>query len=64
MWSHVEQNWRVEKERLQMQWEKLTDDDIEVINARRDKLEALLSEYYGCNQQQAAFEVDKWLRQF
>jgi uncharacterized protein YjbJ (UPF0337 family) len=63
-WNHVEQNWPVERHKLKMEWDKLTDDDIEVINTRRDKLEELLMKYYDYNEQKAAFEVENWLRQF
>jgi uncharacterized protein YjbJ (UPF0337 family) len=49
---------------LKVEWGKLTDEDIEVIDGRRPELEALLKKYYGYNELKARPEVDIWLRQF
>jgi uncharacterized protein YjbJ (UPF0337 family) len=41
-------------------WGKLTDDDINVINGRRDQLEGKLQERYGLAKDQARKDVDDW----
>jgi uncharacterized protein YjbJ (UPF0337 family) len=63
-WNNVEKNWNTERNKLKVEWGKLTDDDIEVINGRRPQLEVLLQKYYGYDPLKAQSEVDMWLRQF
>jgi uncharacterized protein YjbJ (UPF0337 family) len=63
-WNHIEQNWPIEHNKLKLEWDKLTDDDIEVIKGRREKLEQLLEKYYGYDERKASSEVENWLRQF
>jgi uncharacterized protein YjbJ (UPF0337 family) len=38
-WNRVEGNWKQVKGKVKEQWGKLTDDDLDVINGRRDQLE-------------------------
>jgi uncharacterized protein YjbJ (UPF0337 family) len=38
-WNKVEGNWKQLKGNIKEQWGKLTDDDLDVINGRRDQLE-------------------------
>ncbi len=42
---------------------KLTDDDLDVIDGRRDQLEGRLQAQYGYAKDRARSEVDHWLRQ-
>jgi len=39
-WDRVEGNWKQMKGRIKEQWGKLTDDDLDVIDGRRDQLRA------------------------
>jgi uncharacterized protein YjbJ (UPF0337 family) len=41
---------------------QLTDDDLDVINGRRDQLEGRLQERYGYAKDQARKDVDDWFR--
>ncbi len=63
-WDHVEKNWNDVRSGLQIEWEKLTDDDLSVIEGRRDQLEMLLKKYYHYDDAKASSEVDRWMRQF
>jgi uncharacterized protein YjbJ (UPF0337 family) len=63
-WNHVQENWADTRGAMQLEWEKLTDDDLDVIKGRRDQLELLLTKYYHYDPAKAASEVDVWLRQF
>ena len=47
---------------LKEKWGKLTDDDLAVINGRRDQLEGKIQERYGIAQDQVRSDVDTWLR--
>ena len=47
---------------LKEKWGKLTDDDLAVINGRRDQLEGKIQERYGIAKDQVRSDVDTWLR--
>ena len=49
------------KGRLQQQWGKLTDDDLEVIKGDRRELVGRIQERYGIAQDEAEREIDDWL---
>jgi CsbD-like len=38
-WNRVEGNWKQVKGKIKEKWGKLTDDDLNVINGKRDQLE-------------------------
>jgi uncharacterized protein YjbJ (UPF0337 family) len=63
-WKRFERDWPIEKMKLQQEWQQLTDEDLSVIDGRRERLEGLLQKYYGYEKDKAIFEVDNWLRQF
>ena len=43
----MEGNWKQVKGKVKEKWGKLTDDDLNVINGRRDQLEGKIQERYG-----------------
>ena len=45
---------------MQQKWGKLTDDELDVINGRRDQLEGKIQEHYGVGKEIAKEQVDKW----
>jgi uncharacterized protein YjbJ (UPF0337 family) len=59
-WNRIEGNWKQFKGNVKEKWGKLTDDDINVINGRRDQLEGKLQERYGLAKDQARKDVDDW----
>jgi uncharacterized protein YjbJ (UPF0337 family) len=60
-WNRVEGNWKQFAGKVKEQWGQLTDDDLKVINGRRDQLEGKLQERYGYNKDQIRKHVDDWL---
>jgi uncharacterized protein YjbJ (UPF0337 family) len=60
-WNRVEGNWKQAKGRVKVQWGKLTDDDLDTINGRRDQLEGKLQERYGYAKDQASKQIDDWV---
>ena len=38
-WTRIQRNWNEFRGKVKEKWEKLTDDDLRVIDGRRDKLE-------------------------
>ena len=45
---------------MKEQWGKLTDDDLDVINGRRDQLEGKIQERYGIAKDQVKTDIDTW----
>ena len=52
-------NWKQFKGKVK-QWGKLTDDDMTVIEGKRDQLVGKIQERYGYQKDQAEKEVDSW----
>ena len=53
-------NWKQLKGKVKEQWGKLTDDDMTVIEGKRDQLVGTIQERYGYAKDQAEKEVDSW----
>jgi uncharacterized protein YjbJ (UPF0337 family) len=56
----VEGNWKQVKGKVKEKWGKLTDDDLDVINGRRDQLEGKIQERYGIAKDQTRKDIDDW----
>lgn len=54
-------DWKQIKGRVQEKWGKLTNDDLEVIQGRRERLIGMLQERYGRSQDAIEREVDDFL---
>ena len=61
-WDRVEGNWTEFKGRVQQQWDKLTNDDLEVVKGKRTELSGRLQQRYGYAKDKADREIDTWLR--
>jgi uncharacterized protein YjbJ (UPF0337 family) len=60
-WDRIEGNWKQFKGKVQQQWGKLTDDDLDVVNGKRTELAGRIQERYGIGKDQADREIDSWL---
>jgi uncharacterized protein YjbJ (UPF0337 family) len=47
---------------LKEKWAKLTNDDLDLIDGKREKLVGKLQERYGIAKEEAERESDKWMR--
>jgi uncharacterized protein YjbJ (UPF0337 family) len=61
-WDQIEGNWVKAKGKLRQQWGKLTDDDVDVINGKREELAGRLQERYGYQKEQAEKAIDEWMK--
>ena len=61
-WDIVKGDWKQFAGNVKEKWGKLTDDDLAVINGKREQLEGKLQERYGYANDQATKEVDDWAR--
>lgn len=59
-WDQIEGKWTDVKGQVKEKWGKLTDDDLTVINGKRDQLEGKLQQAYGKTKEQAKKEVDEF----
>jgi len=59
-WDRVEGNWRQFAGTVKEKWGKLTDDDLAMINGRRDQLEGKIQERYGAAKDQVRKDVENW----
>jgi uncharacterized protein YjbJ (UPF0337 family) len=59
-WDRVEGNWKQFKGQVKEGWGKLTDDDIAIINGKRDQLVGKIQERYGCAKDEADRQVKDW----
>ena len=58
-WDTIEGNWKQFKGKAQVQWGKLTDDDLDVIDGKRDQL-ALLVYLADANKESYGLGYAKW----
>ena len=56
--------WKQLKGQVRQWWGKITDDDLEEIAGRKDKLLGMLQERYGYTRERAEEEVNKRLSEF
>lgn len=59
-WDKAEGNWKQLKGKVQSQWGKLTDDQIDVINGKREQLAGKIQETYGISQDEAEKEIKRF----
>ena len=61
-WDRLEGDWKQLRGKVKARWGKLTDDDLAVIQGRRDELEGKIQERYGYAKSQARREIEDWYR--
>lgn len=61
-WDRIEGNWKQYKGEIRERWGKLSDDHLDVIAGKRDKLEGKLQEAYGITREQATKDVDEFCK--
>jgi uncharacterized protein YjbJ (UPF0337 family) len=61
-WDRTEGNWKQFRGRAQQQWGKLTNDDLDVLEGRRQELVGKIQERYGIARDEAERQVDTWMR--
>jgi len=59
-WNRVEGNWKQVKGKVQEKWGKLTNDDLDFIQRRRDQLEGKIQERYGYAKDKVRQDIDAW----
>jgi len=60
-WQQFKGDWNVARGKLREQWGRLTDDDLEQIEGRREHLLGRVQQRYGMTREEAERAVDSWL---
>ncbi|MDX1993691.1 MAG: CsbD family protein [bacterium] len=60
VWDQMAGLWKQVRGEVRTQWGKLTDDDMEEIAGKRDKLAGKIQERYGIAQEEANRQIDEW----
>jgi uncharacterized protein YjbJ (UPF0337 family) len=61
-WDRIQGNWKQFKGAAKEKWGDLTNDDLDIIEGRRDKLVGRVQEQYGIAKDEAERQVDDWVR--
>jgi uncharacterized protein YjbJ (UPF0337 family) len=56
-WTEIQGKWKQAKGSIQEKWGKLTNDDLDVINGRREQLAGRLQETYGYAKEEAERQI-------
>ena len=59
-WDAIKGNWKQMTGTVKEQWGKLTDDDLTVIEGKRDQLIGRIQERYGIAKDEAETQVRAW----
>ena len=59
-WDTIEGNWHQVKGKAIEQWGKLTNDDIDRLDGKREQLIGRIQECYGVTRDEAEKQVTEW----
>jgi uncharacterized protein YjbJ (UPF0337 family) len=60
-WDRIEGQWKQVTGKAQVQWGKLTDDDLNVVAGRREQLAGKIQERYGVAKDVADKQINDWV---
>lgn len=59
-WEQIEGSWKQLQGKVRQQWGKLTDDDIDLIEGRREELAGRIQKVYGVSRDEAERQIEKF----
>jgi uncharacterized protein YjbJ (UPF0337 family) len=62
--DQLEGSWEIVKGKIQAQWGKLTNDDLDVIEGNRKEIAGRIQQRYGYAKDRAEREINAWLKTF
>lgn len=60
-WDQVKGKWKQYKGQMKERWGRLTDDDFDVINGKRQQLVGKIQEHYGIAREEAEKQTDEFV---
>jgi uncharacterized protein YjbJ (UPF0337 family) len=61
-WDQVEGKWKQYKGQAKEKWGKLTDDDLDVIDGKRQQIVGKIQERYGISKEAAEQQADEFVK--
>ena len=61
-WDQIQGNWKTFRGQVKQKWGKLTDDDLDVVDGKREEPSGRLQSRYGYAKEHAEKEVDEFCR--
>ncbi len=61
-WDQVEGKWKQYKGQAKEKWGKLTDDDLDVIDGKRQQIVGKIQERYGISREAAELQADEFVK--
>jgi uncharacterized protein YjbJ (UPF0337 family) len=61
-WDEAKGNWKQIKGKARQMWGDFTDDELDVIEGKREELIGRLQTKYGYTKEKAEQEADTWVR--
>jgi uncharacterized protein YjbJ (UPF0337 family) len=61
-WDEIKGSWKELRGRVREQWGQLTDDDVDIIAGRRDRLVGMIQQRYGTLKEEAEEQVTSFER--
>jgi uncharacterized protein YjbJ (UPF0337 family) len=59
-WDRIKGSWAEYKGKAKQQWGKLTDDDLDVVDGKREELAGKIQNRYGIAKDEAERQIDEW----
>jgi uncharacterized protein YjbJ (UPF0337 family) len=59
-WDRIEGNWKQAKGKIKEQWGKLTDDDLDIIDGKREQLAGRIQHAYGVSKDEAEKQLARF----
>ena len=63
-WDRIAGNWKQAKGKFREKWGKLTDDDLDVIQGKRDQLAGRLQATYGYAKDEAERQITEFEKSY
>lgn len=60
-WDRIEGNWKQFKGIARQQWGRLTDDELDVVAGKRQRLAGRIQKAYGITRQASEKQLAEWL---
>ena len=61
-WNLVKARWKQARGKVKEKWVRLTDEDLNIIQGRRERLERKIHERYGFASDHVSKEIEDWVR--
>ena len=59
-WNRIQSNWQQITGKAKEQWGKLTDDQLDIIGGKRERLAGKIQELYGVSKDEAEKQLAAW----